>query len=383
MTGIALQAGNKIAGYEIKRVIGAGGFGITYEGHNPITDNRVAIKEFFPKGIVSRTGATIVLNDERDRDIFDQVLKKFEEATSRLCKLIHPNIVRVHDYIPGNRTGYMLMEFLDGDSLRGRLDKSPAKALSGPAEFAALFMPIADAMRYVHTNGILHRDLSPDNIMIDRGGRPVLIDFGALRSMDTPRRVSTLVVAREAYAPPEQLIPDGPLHAPYTDIYALAATMYEAIAGEPPVRSSNRLWGSADPYVTLGQKARFACGPNVVGAIDRALQMRPEARPQSIAALEALLGFAAAQPPPVPREPPPIPRAAQRVAAQQGSLMGRVIAFDQYTGAGLIATSDGSRYTFTHLGLLDARLRPEPGMEVEFMGWNGQASAVMLASVRH
>ena len=144
MTGIALQAGNKIAGYEIKRVIGAGGFGITYEGHNPITDNRVAIKEFFPKGIVSRTGATIVLNDERDRDIFDQVLKKFEEATSRLCKLIHPNIVRVHDYIPGNRTGYMLMEFLDGDSLRGRLDKSPAKALSGPAEFAALFMPIAD-----------------------------------------------------------------------------------------------------------------------------------------------------------------------------------------------------------------------------------------------
>ena len=401
MSGIALQSGLRIAGYEIKRVIGTGGFGITYEGYNPVTSNRVAIKEFFPKGIVSRAGATIVVADDRDREIFAKALKKFEEATSWLCKLAHPNIVKVHDYIPGNRTGYMLMEFVDGETLRGRLDRTGSKALSSPAEFAAVFGPVADALKYVHAKGLLHRDLSPDNIMIDKGARPVLIDFGAIRDMDATKRASTLVVAREAYAPPEQLIPDGPEHRPYTDIYALAATMYETVAGEPPVRSSNRMWGAADGYVPVGGKSRFAGPAHLYAAIDRGLALNPQHRPQSVAELQVLLGFARnSEPPPLPKPPPPIPQAALRpqhrapVHAQplapqrgpapvtpvqpaiQGSLRGRIAALDAVSGAGVVVSGEGMRFAFTRSGVLGERTRLAVGMEVEFIAMGATASAV-------
>ncbi|KAB2848433.1 MAG: serine/threonine protein kinase, partial [Hyphomicrobiaceae bacterium] len=287
---------SRIAGYEIKRVLGAGGFGITYEGFNPITRNRVAIKEFFPRGIVSRQGATIAINDQRDRDVFEKALRKFEESTSKLCGLSHPNIVKVHDYIPGNRTGYMLMEYLEGDSVRGRLDASPTKTLSSVDEMRRIYEPVLDALRYIHTNSVLHRDLSPDNVMIVKGGRPVLIDFGALRDTKTGNRVSTLLVAREAYAPFEQLSPDGPEHGSYTDIYTIAASMYECLAGEPPVRASNRLWGKADPYVSVGKTAKIPCPPTIAAAIDHALRVRIEDRPQSIDAFLAELGWGGAQP---------------------------------------------------------------------------------------
>ncbi|KAB2848079.1 MAG: serine/threonine protein kinase [Hyphomicrobiaceae bacterium] len=399
MSGIALQSGLRIAGYEIKRVIGTGGFGITYEGFNPVTANRVAIKEFFPKGIASRAGATIVVTDERDKEIFAKALTKFEEATSWLCKLSHPNIVKVHDYIPGNRTGYMLMEFVDGETLRGRLDRTGTKALSSAAEFASVFAPVADALGYVHGRGLLHRDLSPDNIMIDRRARPVLIDFGAIRDMDAGRRVSTLVVAREAYAPPEQLIPDGPEHRPYTDIYALSATMYEAIAGEPPARSSNRMWGRADGYVPIARKARVGGPPQMYDAIDRGLALNPQERPQTVGELQAMLGFVGgAEPPPAPKPPPPIPRAALKgrvgvkpsgpapqaspsapapvQPAMQGSLRGKIVAFDPQSGAGVIQSADGMRFGFTRAGVVELRARLAVGKEVEFIAMGAGASAV-------
>lgn len=404
MIATALQSGQKIAGYEIKRVIGTGGFGITYEGYNPVTANRVAIKEFFPKGIVSRAGATIVVADDRDREIFTKALKKFEEATSWLCKLMHPNIVKVHDYIPGNRTGYMLMEFVDGETLRGRLDRTGTKALSSPAEFVAVFGPVADALKYVHAKGLLHRDLSPDNIMIEKGARPVLIDFGAIRDMEATKRASTLVVARESYAPPEQLIPDGPEHRPYTDIYALAATMYESVAGEPPVRSSNRMWGTADAYVSIAGKSRIAGSSQFFAGIDRGLALNPEQRPQSVGELMGLLGMGRhSEPPPLPRPPPPIPQAALKPAqrapvhgpapgpaltptppqpAIQGSLRGRVVAFDPVTGAGVIQSGEGMRFLFTRAGLLDQRLQVTAGMEVEFIAMGATASAVEPYIVR-
>ncbi|KAB2848431.1 MAG: serine/threonine protein kinase, partial [Hyphomicrobiaceae bacterium] len=282
MNVTALQPGSKVGGYEVKRLLGAGGFGMTYEGFNPITRNRVAIKELFPKGIVSRQGATIIIGDQRDRQVFQSVLKKFEDSTTKLAQLSHPNIVKVFDYIPGNNTGYMMMEYIEGDILAGRLEKFPSRALPSEAEFARVFQPILDALAYVHANNLIHRDISPDNIMIDRTGRPVLIDFGAFKEMDQTNRASTLMVAREAYAPPEQGVVDGIAHMPYTDVYALGATMYETLAGEPPARAAKRVFVKTDPYVPLAQKAKIPLSPALSAAIDRCLRLAAEERPQSI-----------------------------------------------------------------------------------------------------
>ena len=291
----SLRPGSRVGGYEIVKVIGAGGFGITYEGYNRITRNRAAIKEFFPRGIVTRTGSTIVVNDRRDAEIFDKVLKKFEETTTELAGLQHPNIVRVYDYLPGNRTGYMMMEYIEGEALRDVLDRHPSKVLASEAEVRRIFGPILDAIRYVHSNNLIHRDISPENIMITKDGRPVLIDFGALRRQLDDTRVSTLMVAREKYAPPEQGLVEGLPHGFYTDIFALGATMYESICGDPPIRAGNRIWARQDPYVPLARAAKIACRPELAAAIDRALKTRIEERPQSLPEFLGLLGWGPAQ----------------------------------------------------------------------------------------
>lgn len=307
MNVTALQPGSKVGGYEVKRLLGAGGFGMTYEGFNPITRNRVAIKELFPKGIVSRQGATIIIGDQRDQQVFQSVLKKFEDSTTKLAQLSHPNIVKVFDYIPGNNTGYMMMEYIEGDILAGLLEKLPSRALPSEAEFARIFQPILDALAYVHANHLIHRDISPDNIMIDKTGRPVLIDFGAFKEMNQTNRASTLMVAREAYAPPEQGVVDGIAHMPYTDIYALGATMYEALAGEPPMRAGKRVFVKVDPYAPLAQKAKVAISPSVAAAIDRCLRLPAEERPQSIAELVGLMGWDATRVAPPRQTTGPVP----------------------------------------------------------------------------
>ena len=307
MNVTALQPGSKVGGYEVKRLLGAGGFGMTYEGFNPITRNRVAIKELFPKGIVSRQGATIIIGDQRDQQVFQSVLKKFEESTTKLAQLQHGNIVKVFDYIPGNNTGYMMMEYIEGDILAGLLEKSPSRALPSEAEFARIFQPILDALAYVHANNLIHRDISPDNIMIDKTGRPVLIDFGAFKEMDQTNRASTLMVAREAYAPPEQGVVDGIAHMPYTDIYALGATMYETLAGEPPIRAAKRVFVKVDPYVPLAQKAKVPLSPSVAAAIDKCLRLPAEERPQSIAELVGLMGWDATRIAPPRQQTGPVP----------------------------------------------------------------------------
>lgn len=306
----SLRPGSRVGGYEIVKVIGAGGFGITYEGYNRITRNRAAIKEFFPRGIVTRTDSTIVISDRRDAEIFDKVLKKFEETTTELAGLEHPHIVRVYDYLPGNRTGYMMMEYIEGEALRDVLDRHPLKVLPSEAEVRRIFGPILDAIRYVHSKNLIHRDISPENIMITKDGRPVLIDFGALRRQLDNTRVSTLMVARERYAPPEQGLVEGLPHGFYTDIFALGATMYEAISGDPPIRAGNRIWARQDPYVPLSQSAKIACRPELTAAIDRSLKTRIEERPQSMPEFIGLLGWGQAQPraPAGPAAAPPTQR---------------------------------------------------------------------------
>lgn len=293
----ALPIGFEIGGHRIVRVVGQGGFGIVYEAFNPDLDARVAVKEFYPSAMATRQENTLVVHNDRDLELFNRVLERFRDTARLQFKFDHPNILRVRNYIRGENTGYMVTDYVDGEPVRGALLKQGGHAAS-EAMFRRLFEPIVRAIGYVHGLGFLHRDISPENIMIDRSERPVLIDFGAIkRDLHSSERYSSVVFVREDYSPPEQQ--DRRTDRPegfHTDIFALAGTMYFALSGMAPERQSSRLMArvygnDGDPYVPIAKASKVACAPAVYAAIDRALKLPIRERPQSIEEFRSDLGW--------------------------------------------------------------------------------------------
>jgi serine/threonine protein kinase len=297
----ALRPGTMITGYEIVRVIGAGGFGITYEGYNPITERRVAIKEFFPRGIASREDATRIAFSKNDDEIVAWALKRFAESTTRLAKLKHPNIIEVLNYVADNGTGYMVMELVEGLTLEEWLRAK--KSAPELVELGPIFDPVFDALEYVHKSGLIHRDIAPDNIMIRGDGRPVLIDFGALKQIADQTLAHGPVpksfgVSKANYSPPEQS-DDSSSVDPRMDVYSLAATIYRAFAGKPPIDADKRKTDTAlkgqDSYVPLAQATPKPLPTEFSSAIDTALSLRPRERPATVAEFRAKLAERASE----------------------------------------------------------------------------------------
>ena len=289
----ALPIGTEISGYEIVRVLGVGGFGITYEGFNPVTRRRAAIKEFFPRGIASRENATHVVFSREDTDVVAWALDRFRRSTTELCDFSHPNIVSVLNYVPANETGYMFMEQVEGETLEQWLRKKDG-AVTLP-EVRTVLEPICDALEYVHAKKFIHRDIAPDNIMIRKDGRPMLIDFGAIKIIAQQAQTRAASgrsygVAKQHYSPPEQMDEDAQLD-PRADVYALGAVVYRAVSGHPPIDSDKRkndlVLKGADPYVSVAQTARMPLSASVINAIDRSLSIKPAERPSSIAEFRA------------------------------------------------------------------------------------------------
>lgn len=285
----ALRPGTMITGYEITRTIGAGGFGITYEGYNPITERRVAIKEFFPRGIASREDATRIAYSKGDDEIVAWALKRFAESTNRLAKLKHANIIEVLNYVAENGTGYMVMELVEGQTLEDWVRSRPTPP--GLADLGPVFDPVFDALEYVHAQGLIHRDIAPDNVMIRTDGRPVLIDFGALKQIANQALAhgpspKSFGVSKANYSPPEQSDDSGSVD-PRMDIYSLAATIYRALAGKPPVDADKRKTDTAlkgqDSYIPLDKATLVPVPAEFSATIDAALSLRPLERPSSIA----------------------------------------------------------------------------------------------------
>jgi serine/threonine protein kinase len=305
----ALKPGASVAGYDIIRVLGAGGFGITYEAQSPITGKRVAIKEFFPRGIASRDGTTRISFDAKENEIVAWALKRFETSTTDQCRLSHPNIVNVIHYVKDNGTGYMIMEYVEGNTfehwLRAR-EASPSES-----ELRPLIEPVLSALEYLHEQKLIHRDIAPDNIMIKSDHRPMIIDFGAIKMIATETQMRSkasrsYMVSKPFYSPPEQL-EDGVSLDARADIYALAATIYRALAGRPPANAAERTQKIArkreDPYVPLASIGA-AAPATLVAAVDRAMSYDPEERQTSIAEFRESLGWADSEEPTViaPRE---------------------------------------------------------------------------------
>lgn len=288
-----LPTGYDLGGYTITRVIGTGGFGITYEAINPVTGRRRAIKEFYFRGYAHRDGTALRYSRQEDQALGAVLLEKFRATTTHLCALEHPNIVQVENYLETNGTGYMIMELLEGETFEDWLAGAPQRP--DAQALRPVLDPILDALAYVHSRGLIHRDVAPDNIVITREGRPVLIDFGALsQDLSKATRLGTMGISKPNYTAPEQARRDA-RPDPHTDIYSVGALLYRAASGAPPEdgphRTSEVGLGGTDPYAPL--TGRSDLDPILSVTADACLALHKVARPMTIAAVRERLGWTA------------------------------------------------------------------------------------------
>lgn len=279
---IALQIGTELVGdYRIDRVLGAGGFGITYLAEEIALARAVTIKEYFPADFAARAdGIDAVPRSQGCAGDYRWGLDRFIEEAQTLARFDHPNIVRVYRYFRANNTGYMVLHFEEGQSLKAWL-KSLGRA-PRQKELDQIVPPLLDALELVHKNDYLHRDIAPDNIMIRKSGEPVLIDFGSARGEIASHSKTVSALVKPGYSPYEQYAETSRQQGPWTDIYALGATLYHATTGKRPPDAPSRM--VKDELVPAREAAVSSYRANFLRAIDRALSLSVEARPQSIAA---------------------------------------------------------------------------------------------------
>ena len=227
--------------FEIRRVIGEGGFGITYEGRDQVLDARVAIKEYYMTGFVNRNTAVsldVIPSVGEKAETFRKNREKFYSEAMVLAKFGEEDgIVRIQDYFQENETAYIVMEYLDGGSLKDRLNSQGAMNWE---EALDLLMPGMVSLEHVHEAGIIHRDISPDNIMLTKSGKIRILDFGAARKTTESDPKSLSVILKPGYAPEEQYRSKG-VQGPWTDVYAFCATLYKCITGSVPEEAMDRL----------------------------------------------------------------------------------------------------------------------------------------------
>ena len=237
-----LRKGTRLIGrYTIEGVLGQGGFGITYLGMDELHKKKVAIKEFFPQGIVTRNieyedTVTVTLVGEKEN--YDKGKERFlKEAQTMAMFSKDKGIVKALDFFEINNTAYIVMEYLEGVTLKQYLREN--KRIDAE-DLVELLVPLIEALDEIHSQGLIHRDISPDNIMVLPDGRIKLMDFGAARDYTEFGEKSLSIVLKPGYAPPEQYQTHG-VQGPWTDIYALCATMYKCITGENPPDAIDRL----------------------------------------------------------------------------------------------------------------------------------------------
>lgn len=224
--------------YQVGRILGYGGFGVLYLGWDLNLDRKLAIKEYLPAGTVTRVSGELKVTILTESSEFEYGLTQFLNEGRTLAHFDgHPNIVNVINFFREHDTAYLVMEYLDGTSLEDHLDLYGGKIPFGQA--LELLLPIMNALAGVHGEGLLHRDISPDNIFLLNRGGAKLIDFGAARFALGQRSRNLSVILKEGYAPPEQYVSSG-RQGPWTDVYAMAATLYRAVTGELPPPSLER-----------------------------------------------------------------------------------------------------------------------------------------------
>lgn len=265
--------------YRIEQFLGAGGFGITYRARDCL-DRGVVIKECFPNSICTRTNKTVRTRSQKLQSTFDAIVRDFGMEARRMAHLVHPNIVGVHQVFEDNGTAYMALDMVPGQNLLDIVEHYPDTLC--PSDVQKILMQILDAVAYLHDRNILHRDISPDNILVDPDGNPVLIDFGAAHELAARSDAygADLQAVKDGYSPQEFYVKGGG-HGPYSDIYSLAATFYHVITGEAPPDGQTRLAMIAanqpDPLVPI-PAGSLPYDRYFIEAIHRGLEVFPEDR---------------------------------------------------------------------------------------------------------
>ncbi len=233
------------------RALGQGGFGITYLAYDLTLDLKLAIKEYMPQHLATRSGSDqkVAVYKQELQEEYRYGLNSFlKEARTLACFNEHPNIVTVRDYFEDKNTAYLIMNYHQGITLQAYLEQRGGKI---PVDQALeIVMPVLDALKEIHASGILHRDISPDNLLIGEKGRVILIDFGAARQAVSEQSKSISVIMKAGFSPPEQYQSRGK-QGPWTDIYAVAATMYCIITGQAPLEAIDRM--AADDLIPPSQ----------------------------------------------------------------------------------------------------------------------------------
>lgn len=290
-----LPAGTRVDQYSISKVLGRGGFGITYLVRDEGLEKDFALKEFFPEDLVRREGTSIRFaarpNSESD---YKWGLKKFYDEARLLAQFNHPNIVNVRRVFEANSSAYMLLDFVNGSTLENWL-----KGLDSPPtqeELDLIAGPLLNALELVHANRTWHLDISPENVMIRASdGAPILLDFGASRfEIKQHSHLVSALVFKSGYSAPEQYTSNADRYGPWTDIYAFGATLYRAITGSRPMEATSRQL--RDELKPVSQVAKASYRDSFLKAIEWAMKLSPDDRPQAISEWRPSL-LEASQPP--------------------------------------------------------------------------------------
>lgn len=284
-----LGIGTRVAEFEITGIVGEGGFGIVYLAFDHSLQRTIALKEYMPPALAGR-GADhmITVRSRRHQETFDAGLKSFINEARLLAQFDHPALIKVHRFWEQNNTAYMAMRFYEGRTLKDIIRDEPAIATE--AWWKSVLKPILEALDVLYAVQILHRDISPENIMIQPTGEPVLLDFGAARQLIQNMAQALTVILKPGFAPIEQYADDPSMQqGPWTDIYALSAVVYSSIAKKaPPASVARMMKDSVEPLTPEhypGYSRQF------LFAISKGLAVKPDDRPQTIAEFSQLLGL--------------------------------------------------------------------------------------------
>jgi serine/threonine protein kinase len=305
------------AQYWIGRVLGMGGFGLTYLAWDTGLETPVAIKEYLPKAFARRNAGSLDVraHSSEDQAHYDYGLHAFLREAKTLAKFDHPHIVKPRNVFEENNTAYIVMDYLEGETLQDYLERQPGQRLS-PARALEILLPVLAGLEQVHAQGFIHRDIKPPNIFLTRfaytqAERPILLDFGSARLALGERSQRSLVkMLTHGFAAPEQYHAQG--QGPWTDIYGIAATLYYMTTGHSLQRASFRL---LEDHLPKPRELAPELTESFSQALLQALSINPRQRPQTLAALRLALAPArrwdlsawkawfAKRPAPVP--PPP------------------------------------------------------------------------------
>lgn len=291
MSTDALAQGTRLQEYRVDAVLGAGAFAITYKAWDENLKLPVAIKEYFPGELMAREDdGSARPKTVADAELCEWGLARFVSEAQVLAQFKHPNIVRVARYFTANRTAYIVMDYERGESLSDFLARSPGA--QSEAFVRNLFVPLLEGLKVVHGKRYLHRDIKPGNIYLREDGSPLLLDFGAARLEFGAVDADSTAVLTPRYAPPEQYRPDGE-QGPWSDLYALGATMYRCITGDAPLEAPRRARALEHDFPDPHRPARVLgdghFSAELLDAVDWSLQVATRDRPQSAAALLARL----------------------------------------------------------------------------------------------